>query len=560
MSEFNLDHLLQVTAPRADWSGATSARGRDEQPGFDDHLFQASATTAPPEPVRASEDRRPETAATAHASLSDDVPAGNDNREVEEAATDVEPNSSAIAVEGDGASKGDNAAVETTAPTEPTEESADGVSDESQPEGDGESDEADPSNADDTNTVVLVTATVSPEEIVVDKADHVTDNDRGESSTRTSAEGDSPGRRHDSKSTKAAGPEAVPNTDNSQGTKPVRPDGTPEMLSNAHEAEVHEPPANNDTLQRLAASSEAPHIEAAKVAAAEARDQQNGSVRRGRPAVPEGEPASPLPTQEQAEAQAEQTSTESTEKQPLSGEDKPHTREGAFRAEARTDPPAANPKNTVVAATQVAVVEPAGETTKTDTADESLRPVGAAASARADALLPPLVKLQRAGGMVARGQRTAEGEELTRVDTARFVGRVARAFHTAQERGGTLQLRLSPPELGAMRIELLVKDGVLTASLETETPAARRVLLDNLPSLRDRLAEQNIRIEKFDVDVRRDGSGGQQQPAPQQRDQQSSQWTPQRNQPQSAKNAPVAPPMAPVPGAPITDTQINLFA
>jgi flagellar hook-length control protein FliK len=33
--------------------------------------------------------------------------------------------------------------------------------------------------------------------------------------------------------------------------------------------------------------------------------------------------------------------------------------------------------------------------------------------------------------------------------------------------------------------------------------------LDHLPALRDRLAEQNIRVERFDVDVRRDGSESQ---------------------------------------------------
>ena len=45
----------------------------------------------------------------------------------------------------------------------------------------------------------------------------------------------------------------------------------------------------------------------------------------------------------------------------------------------------------------------------------------------------------------------------------------------------------------------------MSAQVEAETAAARSVLLDNLPVLRERLAEQEIRIEKFDVDVRRDG-------------------------------------------------------
>jgi flagellar hook-length control protein FliK len=107
------------------------------------------------------------------------------------------------------------------------------------------------------------------------------------------------------------------------------------------------------------------------------------------------------------------------------------------------------------------------------------------------------------------GRDSTEIVDGPRVDTARFVGRVARAFHFAQERGGTLQLRLSPPELGALRLELTVHEGVLSASLEAETPAARRLLLDNLPALREKLAEQNVRVERFDVDLRRDDREGQ---------------------------------------------------
>jgi flagellar hook-length control protein FliK len=104
---------------------------------------------------------------------------------------------------------------------------------------------------------------------------------------------------------------------------------------------------------------------------------------------------------------------------------------------------------------------------------------------------------------------TSGANDLPPIDPSRFIGRVAKAFQTAQDRGGTLQLRLSPPELGALRIELNVKDGVMSASLQTENANARRLLLDHLPALRDRLAEQNIRVDRFDVDVRREGTGGQ---------------------------------------------------
>jgi flagellar hook-length control protein FliK len=125
----------------------------------------------------------------------------------------------------------------------------------------------------------------------------------------------------------------------------------------------------------------------------------------------------------------------------------------------------------------------------------------------------------------------ADGEShMPTIDRARFVQRVANAFRSAQQNDGQIQMRLSPPELGSLKIEIAVRNGVLSANLEAETPDARRVLLDNLPALRQRLAEQDIRIEKFEVDIRQDG--GQQQgqaEAQQQQTEQQSQRAAARN-------------------------------
>lgn len=95
----------------------------------------------------------------------------------------------------------------------------------------------------------------------------------------------------------------------------------------------------------------------------------------------------------------------------------------------------------------------------------------------------------------------------------RFVRRVAGAFRAAEQNGGAVQLRLSPPELGSLQVRISIQDGAMTARLEADNAAARTLLIDNLPALRDRLAQQDIRIEKFEVDVRRDGAGGSQQQA-----------------------------------------------
>jgi flagellar hook-length control protein FliK len=101
--------------------------------------------------------------------------------------------------------------------------------------------------------------------------------------------------------------------------------------------------------------------------------------------------------------------------------------------------------------------------------------------------------------------------QLSPADQSRLVERVARAMQAAPERGNTLRLRLRPPELGTLQVEVRVEKGVLTARLEAETSAARHVLLENLPQLRERLIEQGVRLEQFEVNVSSRHQGESQQ-------------------------------------------------
>jgi flagellar hook-length control protein FliK len=113
-------------------------------------------------------------------------------------------------------------------------------------------------------------------------------------------------------------------------------------------------------------------------------------------------------------------------------------------------------------------------------------------------------------GRSLKGDDAADTQGAPGVDRARFVQRVEGAMRAAHQRDGKIQVRLSPPDLGSVKIELAVQNGVLSAKLEAETLAARNLLLDSLPALRERLAQQDIRVDKFDVDVRDDRgqSGG----------------------------------------------------
>ncbi len=98
-------------------------------------------------------------------------------------------------------------------------------------------------------------------------------------------------------------------------------------------------------------------------------------------------------------------------------------------------------------------------------------------------------------------RQTANGTQNVQVDRVRFVQRVAKAFQAMGNRSGSVRIRLSPPELGSLQVDISVRNGMMSARVEAKNPTTRNLLLDNLPALRDRLAQQDIKIEQFDVEL-----------------------------------------------------------
>ena len=80
-------------------------------------------------------------------------------------------------------------------------------------------------------------------------------------------------------------------------------------------------------------------------------------------------------------------------------------------------------------------------------ANASNSPASLTAAAPAQRSRLPAEVLAPAG---ATGGRRATVE----IDSAKLLGRLARAFTAAQERDGEVRLRLSPPELGALRLDV----------------------------------------------------------------------------------------------------------
>ena len=143
--------------------------------------------------------------------------------------------------------------------------------------------------------------------------------------------------------------------------------------------------------------------------------------------------------------------------------------------------------------------------------DTTLEPAGGRSEGAADRPLSPPAAAQAVdsvdAGSASRGPTTGP-ETLTRVQQQRVIERVHRALMAAQQRGTPLRLRLSPPELGSLQLELQLQRGRLHVRFQTETETAKQVLLDQWPQLRSRLENQGLRVGTFDVSWNGPGTPG----------------------------------------------------
>jgi flagellar hook-length control protein FliK len=71
-----------------------------------------------------------------------------------------------------------------------------------------------------------------------------------------------------------------------------------------------------------------------------------------------------------------------------------------------------------------------------------------------------------------------------------------------QQGHSELRLQLHPPELGQLRIDVELRDNVLTLAMRAESAQVRDFLLSRLPELRHSLESHGINLERFHVEVR----------------------------------------------------------
>jgi hypothetical protein len=79
---------------------------------------------------------------------------------------------------------------------------------------------------------------------------------------------------------------------------------------------------------------------------------------------------------------------------------------------------------------------------------------------------------------------------------AAVVGRLVRAVRlTVRSDGGSARVQLEPPHLGRVSVDVLVRDGVVSATLRTQTREAQDLVNQHLPALRQALTRNGLTVD-----------------------------------------------------------------
>lgn len=152
----------------------------------------------------------------------------------------------------------------------------------------------------------------------------------------------------------------------------------------------------------------------------------------------------------------------------------------AAAAAAQTLPAAA-------AASSAEALKSSGSDTAATTRTGTAPPAGAEPTVNKD------VRAATAGKEANEGPRVA--------DRALLVQRVSRAFQRLGFDGGQVRIRLHPEELGGVQLQLSVQGQRMSGRVVAETEAARSILNQHLPELRQRLADQGMQVERLEVQL-----------------------------------------------------------
>lgn len=160
-----------------------------------------------------------------------------------------------------------------------------------------------------------------------------------------------------------------------------------------------------------------------------------------------------------------------------------------------TTPPPIAMSATLAAVPQVTATSTPVKETSSIASPESTSPVSSAPS-------------RTVGNQAAKPNAKEKVAEpgLSQQERVRVIQRIARSFNRISADGGSINLRLHPEQLGSVSVQVRMEGRSLSARLTTETTAARDAIMQDLPALRQRLADQGFDVTKFQVDVTGNGA------------------------------------------------------
>jgi len=101
---------------------------------------------------------------------------------------------------------------------------------------------------------------------------------------------------------------------------------------------------------------------------------------------------------------------------------------------------------------------------------------------------------------VSQGQASVQLPGSETSESNANVARVMRGMHgVLNQNGGAVTLRLSPPEMGIVRIEMQIENGTVKVQLHTEHESIRKLLTQQLGQLRGSLEVQGLNVDKLSV-------------------------------------------------------------
>jgi flagellar hook-length control protein FliK len=118
----------------------------------------------------------------------------------------------------------------------------------------------------------------------------------------------------------------------------------------------------------------------------------------------------------------------------------------------------------------------------------------------------------RATPQVAQAQAAGPMSNLTEIDSEQVMQRALNGIRGAvSQKGGTVNLRLSPPELGSLRIQVRMANGLVQATFTASTSTAGNLLTEHMQSLRHALQSHGLTVENLNVQVQQPQNSSQPQ-------------------------------------------------